>query len=1360
MWAVNSSNLPLVSFLLSHGADLEARSKSGTNCEAFILSSSTPTDQIGSTSSGLSKSFLGVLDAAGQTRFNNANTPQSPHTSDKELIADMIYEFGQVLVKERIKRNHQSNGPISNSPTPGRGSLAALYQRGSSLNSNPPSPSPNSLSMSPTKKYSTGMDFGNSALSPPPPSSTSNAFSKSPQNSLSRKHSRSASHSVSNNFNSISSSSSTSKSHNRHSSLSIPNHQINPTSSSSLGSRRLLGRNEKVRLAEEELRERELGEGRRRALLDIAITLEVDYSTLIGEPPIVDQTSESGGVGGKPSTRGGNGDSRTRRKQGQSQQKSVHSGLASGSGASEVGSDALSLSFDFDSKSPASLSQVLVVCPNDLPALFELLISNVKPVRAPWVNRTKPANVLFLASRWACLTKDADLLEDLILGALDRIQEEIYKKPKDLTLLSFWLSNATLLLHYTQRDRAFRIGSSTEDEETDEEEEGHQEGYHRRSTSSTAREGGEESNGEETLDPMSEDLVLSLQDCRLFLLDLINELYVFIVRDVERRIDKVLDSALLDHDAIPGFEETRFEGEWNIMRSLAGSVKAAAANASNSGSISSSPGSSSRRPISQIFGRAPNVNSSDSSNNYGSLRSSSPQKFSPAFVGQGLPDAEPFNGSPRPSLGVGPPGEGLSRLRETSYDASAADLLAKPSPRTITTLLTSTLQVLQLYEINPSIILQAFSQIFFWLGCELFNRILKNRKYLCRSRAMQIRLNISSLEDWSRNNAIPLSIISSHLNPVKHLISWLQCQSSLKDFDGLIITLQGLKTLTPNQMKRALKDYRYEIGETRMNSECEQYLDQLELDWEKRKDENRRNEIRAEREREERKKFKKQKKRNSEIYNLEMISHHRSGTATQRGYNNDSTPPSPDQDVGNESNATALVGDDLDDGASTDEEDLSPNDQAAKSAQKAIDSLFLSGRSLNDYTPPWTASGSTSTDSAVKAIGSSSHGTENGLLNSRDMLPFAMPSETEALIVTPGDAFGMGRGHWTGTGTPSLRSVAGSLNGDSSDSNFGGDDCEDSEDGGRATSPSPSNGFDELTDRLSLSNHSSAEATAAGASSIPPSPSNQFQLQRRKGRDSVISRRSANSDTSSKCSSLYPQGKGFAAGASWQPVPILPEGLLEEISEKLKADFRERSKLSLENRLNNLGLSSSAAAAAAASPSYESEGFQPQPSLHSITAEMNPNLRKSKASKGSEARAEYFGYQDEMGSEDEEKEDSFEAPTAAQIQNQKNKNRLSTFSAAPAKLVLPTRNNAQPIQAQVTSQPQPQPRFNQYAEPSYLETGYQPHGRYPSEAVDAATPTGLENRGGLKTLRRGIEASSSERTIRSGKNGGSGYDRF
>ena len=55
----------------------------------------------------------------------------------------------------------------------------------------------------------------------------------------------------------------------------------------------------------------------------------------------------------------------------------------------------------------------------------------------------------------------------------------------------------------------------------------------------------------------------------------------------------------------------------------------------------------------------------------------------------------------------------------------------------------------------------------------------------------------------------------------------------MDDFSNLIATMQTLKHLNPLQMRRAVKDYKYELNEPRMSEDCSQYLAQLQKDWER-----------------------------------------------------------------------------------------------------------------------------------------------------------------------------------------------------------------------------------------------------------------------------------------------------------------------------------------------------------------------------------------------------------------------------------------------------------------------------------------------------------------------------------------------
>ena len=95
------------------------------------------------------------------------------------------------------------------------------------------------------------------------------------------------------------------------------------------------------------------------------------------------------------------------------------------------------------------------------------------------------------------------------------------------------------------------------------------------------------------------------------------------------------------------------------------------------------------------------------------------------------------------------------------------------TPLSLTSVLTSVHSLLTLYSINPAIIIQTQTQVMYWLACEVFNRIITRKKYLCRSRALQIGLNISVLEEWTGSVGLP-SGVCSHFQTVRELLIWLQ----------------------------------------------------------------------------------------------------------------------------------------------------------------------------------------------------------------------------------------------------------------------------------------------------------------------------------------------------------------------------------------------------------------------------------------------------------------------------------------------------------------------------------------------------------------------------------------------------------
>src|ERR1700737_3192517 len=259
---------------------------------------------------------------------------------------------------------------------------------------------------------------------------------------------------------------------------------------------------------------------------------------------------------------------------------------------------------------------MFVFAESDMPALLNLVITNMLPQRSA-AQKPIPANFIFLSARYAHYYQNDEMLNGLFDGVVARIENVIKSHPDDMTIHAFWISNTLLLLYYLKKDPGL----------------------------------------------MSVSI-----DFQVKVSELLHESYLTLLRDAQRRISRVLDSAILDNETIQGLDELTFGDEWRLFRSKS------------------------------------------------RVNPKSPKRFSR---------------TPSP------------RRR------------AEPSPRNVTSLLSSIQFILETYDIHAVIIAQCQSQLVYWIGTELFNRILVKKKYQARSKAMQIRLNVSALEDWLRMNVKP-----------------------------------------------------------------------------------------------------------------------------------------------------------------------------------------------------------------------------------------------------------------------------------------------------------------------------------------------------------------------------------------------------------------------------------------------------------------------------------------------------------------------------------------------------------------------------------------------------------------------------
>jgi len=355
---------------------------------------------------------------------------------------------------------------------------------------------------------------------------------------------------------------------------------------------------------------------------------------------------------------------------------------------------------------------MFVFTEGDMPALLDLVITNMLPQRSA-AQKPIPANFIFLSARYAHYYQNDEMLNTLFDAVLSRIEKVIKSRPDDMTIHAFWISNTLLLLHYLRKDIGL-MGVS-----------------------------------------------ISFQ-ARIS--ELLQESYLSLIRDAERRLSRVLDPSILDNETIQGLDELTFGDEWRIFRS-----------------------------------RTRN-------------HPKSPR-------GQGFRTPSP-------------------RRR------------AEPSPRNVTSLLSSIQFILETYDIHNVIIAQCQAQLFYWLGAELFNRILTKKKYQSRSKGMQVRLNVSALEDWLRMNvkSSPTSpggvvdpsahirrtaseIVRDFLGPLIQLLQWLQVLSSLGDEeDTFRRTVKALDLLTPAQLLSAATNYRAEVGEHALPKKFKEILKAMEME--------------------------------------------------------------------------------------------------------------------------------------------------------------------------------------------------------------------------------------------------------------------------------------------------------------------------------------------------------------------------------------------------------------------------------------------------------------------------------------------------------------------------------------------------
>ncbi|KAF9974427.1 hypothetical protein BGZ65_008730, partial [Modicella reniformis] len=191
--------------------------------------------------------------------------------------------------------------------------------------------------------------------------------------------------------------------------------------------------------------------------------------------------------------------------------------------------------------------QMFVFSSQDLKHIIRTTIITMEPERSR-AYKPVPAYVLFLAARFAHYFSSSELVDELLNASISAIHSVVKNKPEDMTLTAYWISNISVLLYFLRKDPGLN-------EETD---------FHQFKIEAV-------------------------------LLDMIQ----MVILDAVRRIERILEPAMLDHDTIGGMDEVKFQSDWAFLwRSMSKASTKSSNNSANntiskraSSGLSPNPGS-------------------------------------------------------------------------------------------------------------------------------------------------------------------------------------------------------------------------------------------------------------------------------------------------------------------------------------------------------------------------------------------------------------------------------------------------------------------------------------------------------------------------------------------------------------------------------------------------------------------------------------------------------------------------------------------------------------------------------------------------------------------------------------------------
>ncbi|KAJ2907480.1 hypothetical protein GGI21_003846, partial [Coemansia aciculifera] len=476
-----------------------------------------------------------------------------------------------------------------------------------------------------------------------------------------------------------------------------------------------------------------------------------------------------------------------------------------------------------------------VISTDTVPQFLHAVIKDIQP--AQWLHPSTaaehkfvPASMVFLAARFAHHLGTPDFLESFLSDTIASIIHEVQTHKTDPVALGFWVSNIQTLVYFLKRDTT---------------------------------------------------LVQATSEAQGRLSECMQDAYALLIRAVERELEPLIDPSLLAFESMPElFADVAFEAEKPLMSSQQrlSSFFFGTSGGSTATDSTLPRKSSDGRPLR----RSQTVLQKGRSRRGSLLAAVMPTPVSGPATASGevpawitcierlrslAPPPQQQQQVPARTSNVG----SVARQRPSSGDtfvstrnshdvprlsssAGTGALFSSPSPRTVTYILDCLLDLLDMCEIHPLVTWGIVRQIFCYLGSESFNRVLTTREFCSRSRAMQIRMNLTLLNDWVRVSGKRLSapqqpatkdgaqgaetsvqpaasvealLYKPYFDPVVELLELLQCMSHLPDLAEYFETTAKMPALNVLQQETAVANYRYEINEQRVAQDVVEYLESV-----------------------------------------------------------------------------------------------------------------------------------------------------------------------------------------------------------------------------------------------------------------------------------------------------------------------------------------------------------------------------------------------------------------------------------------------------------------------------------------------------------------------------------------------------